>query len=183
MKKMRKNLSKNMKKILFAVIFTLAILTAAFAQKPDDSKDALGVVNKMFDMMAAHKPAEIVALHTTEAQLVAISKNKEGKSVIRTIKAEDFSKFFAEKKAEILEDMYAPKVELTGDFAQISGRYVFFVNGKISHCGVNAFHLVRTDAGWHIAGSASTMEPQGCTEQEKTMKAPAPPTPAPATKQ
>jgi hypothetical protein len=159
-----------MKKILITLIFTLLISISALAQKADDSKDVLAVVNKMFDMMAAHNPAEIVALHTNEAQLVAIMKNKEGKSVIRTFKATDFSKNFAEKKAEILEDMYAPKVEISGDFAQVWGRYVFFAGGKILHCGVNAFHLVRTDAGWKIAGASSTMEPQGCTEQEKAMK-------------
>ncbi len=159
-----------MKKILTVMIFTLVISASAFAQKADDSKDALAVIDKLWEAMTAHKPVDIVALHTPEAQLVAIMKNKEGKSVIRTIKAEDFSKNFSEKKAEILEDMYAPKVEISGDFAQVWGRYVFFVNGKISHCGVNAFHLVRTDTGWRIAGASSTMEPQGCTEQEKTMK-------------
>ena len=149
----------------------IALLSiSAFAQKDDDSKAALAVVNKLFDMMAAHDPAGIVALHTADAQLVAVMKNKEGKSAVKTFKAEDFSKNFAVKKAEILEDMYAPKVEISGDFAQVWGRYVFFVGGKISHCGVNAFHLVRTDAGWKIAGAASTMEPQGCTEQEKARK-------------
>lgn len=162
-----------MKKILTTIIFILAISMSVFAQKTDDSKDALAVIDKLWVAMTAHKPSDIVALHTPEAQLVAIRKDKEGKSVIRTIKAEDFSKSFAEKKAEILEDMYAPKVEISGDFAQVWGRYVFFVNGKISHCGVNAFHLVRTDAGWRIAGASSTMEPQGCTEKEKAMK-PAP---------
>ena len=170
-----------MKKILVAAIFTLAVSIPAFAQKADDSKDALAVITKLFEMMAAHKPAEIVALHTPEAQLIAIMKNKEGKTINRALKAEDFSKNFAEKKAEILEDMYAPKVEVDGNFAQVWGRYVFFINGKISHCGVNAFHLVRTDAGWKISGASSTMEPQNCTEQEKAMKAPA--TATPPTKQ
>jgi hypothetical protein len=164
--------------LIFAVIAVSAV--AALAQKTDDSKETLAVVNKMFDMMAAHNPAEIVALHTPEAQLVMVTKNKEGKIINRTFKAEDFSKQFAEKKAELLEDMYAPKVEINGDFAQVWGRYVFFINSKISHCGVNAFHLVRTDAGWRIAGAGTTIEPQGCTEQEKARKAPMP---APATKQ
>jgi hypothetical protein len=163
------------KTALISTIIALFAVCAA-AQKADDSKDALAVVNKMFDMMAAHKPAEIVALHTPEAQLVAVMKNREGKTAIRTFKAEDFSKNFAEKKAEILEDMYAPKVELYGDLALISGRYVFFVNGKISHCGVNAFHLVRTDAGWRIAGASSSMEPAGCTDEEKARKPAAPAT-------
>lgn len=160
--------------LIFSIIALFSI--SVFAQKADDSKDALAVINKLWEAMTAHKPADIVALHTAEAQLVAIMKTKEGKSVIRTIKAEDFSKNFAEKKAEVLEDMYAPKTEVSGDFAQVWGRYVFFVNGKISHCGVNAFHLVRTDAGWKIAGAASTMEPQGCTEEEKLRKAPTPAT-------
>jgi hypothetical protein len=159
------------------LIFTIIALfsVSALAQKTDDSKDALAVVNKLFAEMAAHNPAGIVALHTPEAQLVAVMKNREGKTVNRTFAAEAFSKNFAEKKSEILEDMYAPRVEVFGDFAQVWGRYVFFVNGKISHCGVNAFHLVRTDAGWRIAGASTTMEaPQTCTEEEKAMKAPAP---------
>jgi len=160
-----------MKKILIAIIFTLTISISAFAQKADDAKDALAVVNKLFEMMAAHNPAEIVALHTADAQLIAVMKNKEGKSVVRNISTEAFSKNFAEKRAELKEDMYAPKVEVHGDLALVWGRYVFFINDKISHCGVNAFHLVRTDAGWRIAGASSSMEPQGCTEEEKAMKA------------
>ncbi len=163
-----------MKKILTAVVVTMAISLPVFAQKTDDAKDALAVVNKMFEMMAAHKPSEIVALHTPEAQLVMVSKNKEGKSVNRTFAAEAFSKNFAEKRAELKEDMYAPKVEIHNDLAFVWGRYVFFVNGTISHCGANAFHLVRTEAGWRIAGASSSMEPQGCTEQEKAMKTPVP---------
>ncbi len=166
-----------MKKLFLIVSIMTIFAGAAFAQKADDSKDALAVIDKLWEAMAAHKPADIVALHTAEAQLVAIMKNREGKTVVRTIKAEDFSKNFAEKKSEIFEDMYAPKVEVTGDYAQVWGRYVFFINSKISHCGVNSFHLVRTDAGWRIAGAASTMDAQSCTEEEKARK---PPTPAPA---
>lgn len=146
----------------------------ALAQATDDSKAALAVVNKLFDLMAAHDPAGIVALHTPESQLVAVMKNREGKTVVRNFTTEAFSKNFAEKRGEIFEDMYAPKTEVHNDLALVWGRYVFFVNGKISHCGVNAFHLVRTDGVWKIAGGSSSMEPQGCTEQEKARKAPAP---------
>ena len=28
--------------------------------------------------------------------------------------------------------------------------YVFYVNGKVSHCGTNSFQLVKTDDGWKI---------------------------------
>ena len=160
-----------MKKL--ALIFSIvAILSLpALAQNANDAKDALGTINKLFEMMAAHKPAEIVALHTAESQLVALIKNKEGKSRTQVFTAAAFSKMFAEKRGEIKEDMYAPETKIYGDLALVWGRYVFFIDGKVSHCGVNAFHLVRTDTGWKIAGASSTIEPQGCTEQEKAMKA------------
>jgi hypothetical protein len=165
-----------MKKL--ALIFSIIALfsVSAFAQKADDSKDALTVVNKMFAEMAAHNPAGIVALYTPEAQLAAAIKTKDGKSVIRSFAVEAFSKNFAEKKNELKEEMYAPETKIYGDLALVWGRYVFFVDGKISHCGVNAFHLVRTDAGWKIANASTTIEPQGCTEQEKAMKAAMPAT-------
>ncbi len=159
-----------MKKL--ALIFSIIAIFAAsaLAQKADDSKDALAVVNKMFAEMAAHNPAGILALYTPEAQLAAAIKTKEGKSVIRTFAVEAFSKNFAEKKNELKEEMYAPETKIYGDLALVWGRYVFFIDGKISHCGVNAFHLVRTDAGWKVANASTTIEPQGCTEQEKAMK-------------
>lgn len=159
-----------MKKTLTIIIFTLLVSLSVSAQTQDE-KDALGVVNKLFEMMAAHNPAEIVALHTPEAQLVAVMKNREGKTVSRNFTAEAFSKNFAEKRGEIKEDMYDPKTEVHGNLALVWGRYVFFVNGKLSHCGVNAFHLVKTDAGWKIAGASSSMDAANCTDAEKARKA------------
>ena len=160
-----------MKKIFVAILLSASLFSVVFAQKANDEKDALAVVNTMFAEMANHNPPAIAALFTTEATLTAIIKNKEGKSAIRIFTGEAFSKNFAENRGPIKEDMYAPEIKVDGDLASVWGRYVFFVNGKISHCGVNAFHLVRTDAGWKIATASSTMDPQGCTDQEKTRKA------------
>ena len=156
-----------------ALIFSIiAIFTmSAFAQKADDSKDALAVVTKMFAEMANHNPAAIAGLYTKNSNLTAIIKRKDGKNTIVAFTGEAFSKNFAEKKNDIREDMYAPEVKVFGDLASIWGRYVFFVDGKIAHCGINAFHLVRTDAGWRIANASTTIDAQGCTEQEKAMKA------------
>ena len=160
-----------MKKTALIFAFIALFAVSAFAQKTDDSKNALSVVNKMFDEMAAHNPAGIVALYTKEAVLAAAIKTKEGKSVIKSFPVETFSKNFAEKKNEIKEVQYDSEVKVFGDLALVYGRYVFFVDNKVSHCGVNAFHLVRTDTGWLIANASTTIEPQGCTDKEKAMKA------------
>ena len=166
-----------MRTTTIAIFFLVASTVGALAQKADDSKAALDVVNRLFSEMAAANAAGILATGTPENQLVAVRKLKDGKSRIDVIGGEAFTKFFT-KPGAIQEVMYAPNVEVSGDWAMVWGRYVFFVGDKVSHCGINQFNLVRTDVGWKIANGASTIDPGDCNEKEKAMKPAAPGKPA-----
>jgi hypothetical protein len=158
-----------MKKIVIGFVIGLISTAFALGQAADDKKAVLGVVNELFAQMRAANAAGILATGTPENQLVGIRKTKEGKTRIDVISADAFTKFFT--KADAVEEvMYAPNVEVSGDWAMVWGRYVFFVGDKVSHCGINQFNLVRTDAGWKIANGASTMNAADCTEKEKAMK-------------
>jgi hypothetical protein len=123
--------------------------------------------------MSAYKPDAIVAAHTPESQLAALIRGRDGKVTFENLTRDAFSKFFAEKRADITEHMYAPRVSVFGDMAVVDGRYVFFVNHKAAHCGMNSFHVVRTADGWKLGNSISTIEPAGCTDAEKAMTEPA----------
>ena len=161
-----------MKRIIVATITAFLLSLSVFAQAPDDKSAAMAVVNKLFDEMAAANAPGILATGTAENQLVAVRKLKDGKTRIDMIGGEAFTKFFT-KPGAIKEIMYAPNVEVSGDWAMVWGRYVFYVGDKLSHCGINQFNLVRTDAGWKIANGASTINPADCSEKEKAMKPPA----------
>ena len=156
-------------KSLIAITIGLILTTITFGQAQDDKKAALGVVNELFAQMRAANAAGILATGTADNQLVAIRKLKDGKTRIDVINGEAFTKFFTKPNA-VEEVMYAPNVEVSGDWAMVWGRYVFFVGENISHCGINQFNLVRTEAGWKIANGASTINPGDCNEKEKAMK-------------
>jgi len=156
-------------KITIILLFTLATFCLPVFAQQDDKKAALAVVNKLFDEMAAANAPGIIATGTPENQLVAIRKLRDGKTRIDVIGGEAFSKFFT-KPGAIKEVMYEPKIDVDGDWAMVWGRYVFFAEGKVSHCGINQFNLVRTEAGWKIASGASTIDPGACNEKEKAMK-------------
>ncbi len=158
-----------MKKTIIT-LSALVLLSASVFGQTNDKKDALGVVEKLFAEMAAANPAGILALGTPENQLVAIRKQRDGKTRIEVIGGEAFSKMFTNKEAKLREEMYEPQVEVNGDYAMVYGRYVFFVGEKLSHCGVNQFNLVKTDGTWKIANGASTIDPNDCTDKEKAMK-------------
>jgi ketosteroid isomerase-like protein len=63
---------------------------------------------------------------------------------------------------KLLERMWQPTVQVHGRIAMLWTEYDFHVDGKFSHCGVDAFTLLRTDAGWKIASIAWTVELTGC---------------------
>jgi hypothetical protein len=46
--------------------------------------------------------------------------------------------------------------------AQVWTPYAFYLNDGLSHCGINAFTLVKSDQGWKIAFIADTRRQNGC---------------------
>src|SRR5204863_7795145 len=131
----------------------------------------LAVVNQLFAEMAEASPQRIIDLHTGPAsQLAGIRKMKDSKMRHDIIWRNVFSKFFTDKSIVTKDTMYDPQVVVDGDWAVVWGRYVFWVGGKVSQCGIDQFNLARTETGWKIANGASTIDPGACTEKEKAMK-------------
>lgn len=158
-----------MRIVLLGLLVLLASPGFLLAQSADDKKAVLGIVQKLFDEMAAANAAGILSTGTPENVLVTIRKQRDGKTRIDSVNGEAFTKFFT-KPGSIKEVMYAPKVEVDGDWAMVWGRYVFFVGDKVSHCGINQFNFARTEAGWKIVGGASSIDPAACSDKERSMK-------------
>lgn len=162
-----------MNKVLFTLIFLLSSLTV-FAQNTgtEDADSASAIPDRLFAAMQAKNADAIRTLFTSEGQLVAIDKPRDGKGVSKTrfFTADAFAKMISEAKgADFIEKMPNKKVEIAGDLAVVSGRYTFHVGEKFSHCGMNTFNLVRTENGWLIANGASTLEFQ-CERDLKTIE-------------
>ena len=63
-------------------------------------------------------------------------------------------------KPAVRERMWNPEVRIRGAIATIWTPYDFWTDGKFSHCGIDAFDLVKTDEGWKISGGGYTIEAQ-----------------------
>jgi hypothetical protein len=58
------------------------------------------------------------------------------------------------------ERIWNPDVRIHGLIATVWAAYDFWIDGKLSHCGVDAFDLIKTPEGWRIAGGVYTVETQ-----------------------
>lgn len=58
---------------------------------------------------------------------------------------------------------FRPEVQISGPLASVWMRYDFYVDGKFSHCGVDAFTMLKSDGRWRIATLVWSVEqPPAC---------------------
>jgi len=144
--------------LTFIVVLTAAVMAVG---QDADKQAAIDVVNQLFAGMKAKSAEQLRTVFAPEAHFVAIQKPLDGKGVsrTRTNTSESFIKMISESKSgDYIEKMISPEAVIQGDLAVVSGRYTFYVGDKFSHCGMDVFDLVRTDAGWKIAQGAFTLE-------------------------
>lgn len=60
--------------------------------------------------------------------------------------------------------MWDPKIMIHKEIAIVWTKYDFHREGKFSHCGVDAFNLIKAPGGWKISGIIYTVEKEGCEE-------------------
>jgi hypothetical protein len=61
-----------------------------------------------------------------------------------------------------LERIWNPTVLEHGPIAVLWAEYDFHLNGKLTHCGVDSFNLLKTTEGWKMAAISDTREVSGC---------------------
>ena len=161
-----------MRRILFGDYVSGAGVAAAFREaterqpSTDDAKAALAVVNQLFAAMRAKDATAMQSLFLAEGQFVATDR-RNGQPARRVFNGESFAKLIIGTKGLLQERMYKPEVRVNGDLALVWGRYGFYVDERFSHCGLNAFQLLRTTEGWKIVHGASTIEMEGCEPESK----------------
>jgi hypothetical protein len=62
------------------------------------------------------------------------------------------------------ERYWSPTVLVRGSIALVWTPYEFWIDGKTSHCGVDAFSFIKVGDEWHVANSMWTVEPEACPE-------------------
>ncbi|MDO8678526.1 MAG: nuclear transport factor 2 family protein [Acidobacteriota bacterium] len=144
--------------VLLLVVHMGGIALAQGQPAPAAERDAvLKTVQAFFDTMAARDVAGARRTLMAEGRLFAV-RQQDGKTVTRTVTNEEYLKDLAGIKPARRERIWNPDVRIRGVIATLWTPYDFWIDGKFSHCGVDAFDLIKTDEGWKIAGGAYTVE-------------------------
>jgi len=150
-----------MKFILIALTIIVGFLGSVNAQTTEDSVKA--AVNKLFTGMKTSDPVMVKSSFADSAVLQTITRNKEGATIVKNEKVEDFATTVGSMpKGAADERITFETIRIDGALAIAWTPYNFYYEGKFNHCGVNSFQLVRLNGEWKIQYLIDTRRKQGC---------------------
>ena len=115
----------------------------------------LKTMQVFFDTMAAKDVEGARAVLQPQGRFHAM-RMRDGKPDVRAFSNEEYFADLQASKARMRERIWNPDVRIHGLIATVWAPYDFWIDGKLSHCGIDAFDLIKTEDGWKIAGGVYT---------------------------
>jgi hypothetical protein len=145
--------------LILLTSFCLILITKA--QTAEDSVKT--TINTLFTAMRTGDAILFKSVFAEKPVMQTISRNREGKTVIRDESVDEFAAFVGKLKKDSADERIAfETVKIDGPLAIAWTPYNFYHNGQFSHCGVNSFQLVRFEGSWKIQYLIDTRRRQGC---------------------
>jgi hypothetical protein len=134
------------------------MLPAAAGAQRADRDEVLEVVRIFFDTMTARDVEGARKIVMPEGRFFPMEMRKP-EAAPRSFTGEEYLGRLAKARTAVSrERIWNPEVRVHGSIATVWAPYDFWVDGKFSHCGIDAFDLVKTADGWKISGGTFTME-------------------------
>lgn len=154
---------------LHAIVpLALLVIGAAPLRAQDAERAAvLATVQKVFDAMRTRDTSLLRQAFDTSARLVGVA-TRGGPASVRLTTPTAFGGAIASAPAGAVwnERIWDPEVRIDGDVAQVWAYYTFHRNNTFSHCGVDAFMLLKVGNEWKITQLADSRRTTGCAHSE-----------------
>ena len=119
-------------------------------------------VNAVFAAIAASDGERLRPVVRADGNLTVASEAADGTRKIVHRSMNEFITGLKPGGPRLEERLYNPAIEIDGDVAFVWGRYTFYIDGKLHHCGFDLFDLVREDGAWKIANITYSSRTTGC---------------------
>lgn len=147
----------------FFVLALLFLPLLAQAQPDSSARAVAATIGELFDGMRASDSLRVAAVFLPEARLQSAAVGADGQVRVQTTPIARFVSQLGQAPIGALDERLAyTEIRVDGPLATAWTPYTFVYNGQLSHCGVNAFQLVRTDGRWRILQITDTRRRTGC---------------------
>ena len=150
---------------LMSIILALVFLLPSPAQAQSDAgTDAvIAPIRQLFDAMRAGDSTAVRAVFTADASMGTVRSASGGTGAVQWGSLDGFVNAVGQPHEAVWDErIWDVEVRINGPMATAWTPYAFYLGDRLSHCGVNAFQLVRKAEGWKIFHIADTRQQEGC---------------------
>jgi hypothetical protein len=150
--------------LLAAQITPVQPIVKGTALPPPGSEEA-GVmvpVSGLLAAIAARDGQAMAKYLRADGNATMATEKPDGTRTVTHISATDLMARFAPGPEKYDERLTDPAIEVDGDIAMVWSPYTFAIDGKVHHCGVDHFSLVREAGSWKIANLSWSSRTTGC---------------------
>lgn len=132
-----------MRPVIVSMVFTVFVGGAhVHGQAAASSSEVAAVtatVQAFFDTMAAKDVEGSRRVLAPTGRFNSV-RDVDGKPAVRTSAVEDYLRTLPAGKTAQRERMWNPEIRVRGSIASVWTPYDFWIDGKFSHCGIDAFY-------------------------------------------
>ncbi len=132
-----------------------------FAPDPAEA-EVMKPVNALMAALEKNDPAAVLVASRPEGGLTVAFERSDGKRAVRHRTWPEFAAGLVPSHDHFEERLSTPAIEIDGDIALVWVSYTSLTNGKIDHCGVDHFDLVRENGAWKILNVTWSQRATGC---------------------
>ena len=132
---------------------------------PSDADRAaiLATVQSLFDALGERDTELLTAILHPDILMHSVERSAAGERSASTSTLEGMVARLEADGPRMTERMWDPEVRISGDLATVWTPYDFYVGEDLSHCGADAFILMRDGGDWQITSLSWTrLQPPEC---------------------
>lgn len=147
---------------LFCLFTGLAIAAVVCAQSPEETA-VKATVDQLFTGMRTGNGKLVADAFSGNAVLQTIVSRADGTVEVKTESVADFVSAVNKPHTEQWDErIQYGTIQIDSQLATVWTPYQFYLGGRFSHCGVNAFQLVKINGFWKIQYIIDTRRKTAC---------------------
>ena len=146
----------------FTILFSVSIVS----QNSFSEDDARMLIDTFFEGFHEGDTTKMRSVMHSNIKMQTAFTDSEGIHQVVDSEGNDLLKTISERpETQIWEErLLSYHIQIDGNLSHVWTPYEFWFNGTFSHCGANAFTLVRTKDGWKIIHLIDSRRRTGCKE-------------------
>ena len=148
--------------VALAASVILAAVLPMGASGQDDA-GALAAVHQVFEGMRTANPAMVREVFATDARFAVLSA-RSGPATVTAQSVDGWIQSIGASEGRWDEQVYDLEARVDGNMASVWAPYTFYLDGAISHCGINSIELLHDAEGWKVTQISDTRRRENCPD-------------------